>query len=272
MFISSGTFHPASIGYSAMKQSRKISQKRLSECSAKIVAGSPDSMCCELQLITALQGIEADAAARHLIAMTIMQMSDAQKLAIINFLVQIAIPAAMENNACKVFSCATQELGTALSEEFYGDLIMLWNKTLKQIIPNAQAMLYPLKAYSNSFDIGKSILTSFRDRVLLKVLSNIHCSIPLFHSMISYICFATADDSANYVEFSKIADTVLGVNGNDSADDERQIDKRYKMEKNSRTRRSEPISIGAIEKETARKKRSATLPARTVHWADLSSD
>uniref|UniRef100_A0A0M3I7K1 CLASP_N domain-containing protein n=1 Tax=Ascaris lumbricoides TaxID=6252 RepID=A0A0M3I7K1_ASCLU len=221
---------------------------------------------CQLQLVITLQGADVDATTRHLLAMSIAEMDSSQKTEIAGFLTQIAIPAAMENNACKVFECATDELDKALTEENVALLVALWKRTLTEIIPTMQAMLYPLKAFDASFDIRREILKAFRDRVLLRILSDVRFGLPTLRSMICSVSFATADDSVEFERFSEIADRILGMNQEKEIEGEEMV----KLKKIAKTRLSVPHSIGNPRERMYVKKRAATMPCsrRMVHFSD----
>lgn len=69
-----------------------------------------------------------------------------------------------------------------------------------------------LQAFDASFDIRREILKAFRDRVLLRILSDVQFGLPTLRSMICSVSFATADDSVEFERFSEIADRILGMN------------------------------------------------------------
>ncbi|VDK17745.1 unnamed protein product [Anisakis simplex] len=170
MFV---TGHPTTMTFSPLKHLRRFSSHSDSPPPKSPVDTLNDPLCCQLQLITALQGAEFDDTARHSLAMTIAKMQAAKRTALIQFITQgylvsalmstsqkddpialsapmaigwqSAIPAAMENNACKAFECATSDLDTILDEHNVTALSDLWHKTHTQIIPTLQAMLYPLQ-------------------------------------------------------------------------------------------------------------------------------
>ncbi|MFH4983657.1 hypothetical protein AB6A40_010366 [Gnathostoma spinigerum] len=96
---------------------------------------------------------------RHCGAMKVKQMDKIEQSELICFLDEIAIPAAMENNACKCFSCETDKLSSVLIEDNLDELQDLWRKTLTQIIPTLQSTLYPLQAlrYLQSSAVARGV-------------------------------------------------------------------------------------------------------------------
>ncbi|VDM25483.1 unnamed protein product [Toxocara canis] len=186
-----------------------------------ILVNNKQRCSCQIQLVTALQGADVDATTRHLVAMCITEMEHTQKKSIMEFLTQIAIPAAMENNACKVFECATTKFDKVLDEDNVTLLTALWRRTLTEIVPTIQAMVYPLKSFDPLFDVRREILKSFRDRVLTRILHDVHFEVPKLRPMICSVSFATADQSTEFERFNEIADRVLGTNnGNETEDND----------------------------------------------------
>uniref|UniRef100_A0A915AZW1 Uncharacterized protein n=1 Tax=Parascaris univalens TaxID=6257 RepID=A0A915AZW1_PARUN len=221
---------------------------------------------CQLQLMTTLQGADVDATTRHLLAMSIAEMDNLQKTKIADFLTQTAVAAAMENNACKVFECATDELDKALNEENVALLAALWERTHTEIIPTMQATLYPLKAFDASFDIRREILKAFRDRVLLRILSDVQFELRSLRSMICSVSFATADESVEFERFSEIADRILGINQEKEIEGEEMV----KLKKIAKARLSVPHSTANPHQRLYVKKRAATIPCsrRMVRFSD----
>uniref|UniRef100_A0A0N5AKQ9 DUF3453 domain-containing protein n=1 Tax=Syphacia muris TaxID=451379 RepID=A0A0N5AKQ9_9BILA len=243
-----------------------------------------DSQSYQIQLIKALQGAETDATRRHLMATTIAGLDPTEKHKFIEFLQNVLIPCAMENNAYKAFECTNTELETILSEDNIDALNELWRLTHTQIIPTLGAMLYPLKAFDSTFNVRKAILTSFRDLVLAKILLHVRITVPSLQSMIFYISFATADNSAQYLAFNNIADRALGLkrqknaattaSSESSNDETTDNDSPAEMLRIIRPKqRIKPMLSEPAYSRTSRnyqqKRRSTTLPTRTVHWADL---
>ena len=68
-----------------------------------------------------------------------------------------------------------------------------------------------LQVFDSTFDLRKTILAAFRDRVLSRILLNVRISLPSIQSIIFYISFVTADNSTEYVTFNSIADKALGL-------------------------------------------------------------
>lgn len=71
-------------------------------------------------------------------------------------------------------------------------------------------LAYSFQKSGVNFDVRYHVLSSFRDRVLNRVFSSYYECSPLFHPMIIYISFTTADRSPAYEKFCKIADIILG--------------------------------------------------------------
>ncbi|VDK18778.1 unnamed protein product [Anisakis simplex] len=185
---------------------------------------------------------------------------------------QSAIPAAMENNACKAFECATSDLDTILDEHNVTALSDLWHKTHTQIIPTLQAMLYPLQSFDSSFDVRLEILKTFRDRVLTRLLENVQFPIPMLQSMICLVSFATSDTSPEHKRFNDIADRILEKQRKEAEERNDMV----KLKKIAKARLSVPHSMNtnALRERLFTKKRSITMPSRRfVHFSDeLSID
>ncbi|VDN52460.1 unnamed protein product [Dracunculus medinensis] len=208
MFIPSGSLHSASIGYAPRKNHAKqviLQQSKRSINNFPIDNFSDfysDFWKCHLQLIISLQGFELDASTRHLCAMNIMEMNGFAKAGLINFLT--------ENNACKAFGCATNELESILNADNSEILSALWKQTVSKIIPTLQAILYPLKVFQDDFDIRHAVLATFRNKVLNRVLPSIDFRIPLlYRSMIFSILILTDDNSQEFIIFKKIGGSIL---------------------------------------------------------------
>lgn len=274
MFASSANLHPAAIGYATGKKSHELHRQKHSPTRKRAMIRR-NSQSCQVQLIRALQGIETDATIRHMVATTINELEMEEKPKFIEVLQDTLIPFAVENNACKTFECTCAELETALNDENVHCLTDLWSLTHTQIIPTLDAMLYPLKAFDSTFNVRKTILAAFRDLVLARVLRNVRSTLPSLQSMIFYISFATADNSEQYIAFSNIADKTLGltedegesatINCSTTSDNDYRFIKpkpRIKQALSDSTYLRPPLSC-------EQKRRSTTLPTRSVHWADL---
>ncbi|KHJ83452.1 hypothetical protein OESDEN_16851, partial [Oesophagostomum dentatum] len=68
--------------------------------------------------------------------------------------------------------------------EFMEELLVLWQQLYHQTLPLLQSILYPLQRQRPEFDVRKTILTIFRDRVLSKVLAEVNVRIPILEPML----------------------------------------------------------------------------------------
>ncbi|VDK64259.1 unnamed protein product [Anisakis simplex] len=87
MFV---TGHPTTMTFSPLKHLRRFSSHSDSPPPKSPVDTLNDPLCCQLQLITALQGAEFDDTARHSLAMTIAKMQAAKRTALIQFITQVS--------------------------------------------------------------------------------------------------------------------------------------------------------------------------------------
>ncbi|VDK64921.1 unnamed protein product, partial [Cylicostephanus goldi] len=90
------------------------------------------------------------------------------------------------------------------------DLINLWEQVYHQILPLLQSVLYPIQRRRPEFDIRRTILTIFRDRVLSKVLRDVHERIPVLEPMLFTILLETENTSEESKNFAILADRVMG--------------------------------------------------------------
>ncbi|CAI4224184.1 unnamed protein product [Auanema sp. JU1783] len=205
---------------------------------------SNQSFSCELWLLSALQGCSSCSEDRQNMARHVSQTTDDEKDQLIDFLQAHdgAVAIAMENNACKQFICATHEIPEQLKEKDVKILVRMWTQLYQDIIPNLQGILYPLKSYSQDFDIRKCVLTAFRDRVVVKLIEGFE-EIPELESMLFTLLLETDADNEAYKRFSYLAKKTI----NTKVDNE-------------------------IEEPAPVKHRSKTLPnkqKRTVTWQDM---
>ncbi|CAD6196988.1 unnamed protein product [Caenorhabditis auriculariae] len=162
---------------------------------------------CELTLLSALQGAHLTCDERQNCAAEIEAMTFVEKRHLIDFFhgENNAAICALENNACKAFLCST--LATDVLLDHPETVCQLWSKLYHEIVPALQSMCYPLQAFEPSFDVQKTILTAFRDRVLSKLLRDVQFSIPEVHGLLFTIMLETDNVPAS---FRQLADVCMG--------------------------------------------------------------
>ncbi|TMS35790.1 hypothetical protein L596_003110 [Steinernema carpocapsae] len=300
-----GTVHPAAINYT---QPRGLSECRTCKSSESSSPHSPKTpksatfgFSYQLVIFSALKGEEVDYSLRSQIAETIQQSEDQTKLGLIDFITESdgAVALAVENNAWKAFSCQPDDLSSALCDDNVDVLVDLWEKLLNQILPTAVAMLYPLKTIDATFDIRKCILTYFRDRVLLKVLSHYPYRSAALQPMLFAVLLETADNTPNYLNLQRIATAVTSDESGpilvpvrprddsvcsskdsgsscDSGFSEIFVLENINCARITKARRSEPCTSLLQRRSSLRpsptKARSRTLPSKSVQWEDLMFD
>ncbi|ETN72730.1 hypothetical protein NECAME_13750, partial [Necator americanus] len=107
--------------------------------------------------------------------------------------------------------------------------------------PSLQSILYPLKRHRPNFDVRRTILTIFRDRVLSKVLQQVDERIPSLEPMLFTVLLETDSFTEETKNFASLAHRVMGT---------------------KETRKQEPLV----------RVRSRTLPnkpTKKVTWGDL---
>ncbi|EYC16683.1 hypothetical protein Y032_0033g2785 [Ancylostoma ceylanicum] len=188
---------------------RKISDIVRSQSPPTSPSPIPGSPTWCLWLVSALQGYEINSEDRRKLVDDIEQMSYDGQETLIEFLETGVAPSTLENNACKQFVCNTTELPTVLASKDPQELLVLWQQLYHQTLPALQSILYPLQRTRPEFDIRRTILTIFRDRVLTKVLQNVNERIPALEPMLFTVLLETDNDES--AEFSAIAHRVMGT-------------------------------------------------------------
>ncbi|KAL6734815.1 hypothetical protein Aduo_005315 [Ancylostoma duodenale] len=172
------------------------------------VPGSP-AWC--LWLVSALQGYEINSEDRRKLVDDIEQMSYDGQETLIEFLETGVAPSTLENNACKQFVCNTTELPIVFESKDPQELLVLWQQLYHQTLPALQSILYPLQRARPEFDIRRTILTIFRDRVLTKVLQNVNQRIPILEPMLFTVLLETDNVGNDSADFTAIAQRVMGT-------------------------------------------------------------
>uniref|UniRef100_A0A1I8AVL8 Uncharacterized protein n=1 Tax=Steinernema glaseri TaxID=37863 RepID=A0A1I8AVL8_9BILA len=302
-----GTVHPAAINYSHVRLSECGAWKSTDSSSShspKTPKSSFSCYSCHLYILSAFKGDEMDFASRAQVAEVLQQSDEPMKASMVNFITAWdgAAAASVENNACKAFSCTPENLNHVAIDEHVDNLIGLWDKLSTQILPTAVSMLYPLKAFDESFDIRRCILTYFRDRVLLRVLSQSCYRNASLHPMLFTVLLETADDSANYRKMQQIASFLMseepsprrnssysicskrsrGGSVSSSYDsgfaDELFPPENINCARITKARHSEPCTSVYQRRSSLRpspnatKARARTLPTKTVQWEDQLFD
>ncbi|KAK0395969.1 hypothetical protein QR680_001511 [Steinernema hermaphroditum] len=301
-----GTVHPAAINYSHVRGLSECGTWKSTDSSTSHSPKTPKSSCsfyaCHLTILTAFKGDEMDYASRAQVAEALEQCDEQNMLSMINFITESdgAAAATLENNACKAFSCTKEDLCKVDLDEKVDILIELWDKLSSQIIPTARAMLYPLKTFNSSFDISRCMLTYFRDRVLLKVLSQSRYRNASLQAMLFTVLLETADNSENYHNMQQIASFLMSDEPSprrhssysicskrsrggsvSSSWDSGYAEELFPLENMNcarirKARNSEPCTSLYERRSSLRpnptKARARTLPTKTVQWEDQLFD
>ncbi|VDO40629.1 unnamed protein product [Haemonchus placei] len=203
-----------------------------------------------LWLVSALQGHELTSDVRRQLADDIEQMGYVEQEDLIEFLETGAAPSTLENNACKQFLCNTTELYSALDSkdpetgaapstlennackqflcnttELYSaldskdpeNLVALWDQLFHNILPALQSVLYPLQRTRPGFDLRRTILTIFRDRVLSKILRDVQNRIPILEPMLYTVLLETDSQDEESRQFAILASRIMGTKNRRSA-------------------------------------------------------
>ncbi|KAI1727024.1 hypothetical protein Ddc_04306 [Ditylenchus destructor] len=173
-----------------------------------------------LDIISALKGNIHNYISRSCVAESIYALTEDTKTKLIDFIasMQGAIASTLENNACKQFNCAPDDLESMFNadvdmEEVLEKLFQLWDALLHQIVPNTFGMLYPLEQFDASFGVKRTVLIHFRDRVLVRLFCRFNPPLELcvlnkwrkLFSIFSTIDMETKNDSSfEYKLFEKL--------------------------------------------------------------------
>uniref|UniRef100_A0A7I4Y8Y2 EF-hand_13 domain-containing protein n=1 Tax=Haemonchus contortus TaxID=6289 RepID=A0A7I4Y8Y2_HAECO len=170
-----------------------------------------------LWLVSALQGHELTSDVRRQLADDIEQMGYVEQEDLIEFLETGAAPSTLENNACKQFLCNTTELYSALALKDPENLVTLWDQLFHHILPSLQSILYPLQRTRPGFDLRRTILTIFRDRVLSKILRDVQNRIPILEPMLYTVLLETDSQDEDSRQFAALASRIMGTKNRRSA-------------------------------------------------------
>ncbi|EFO85663.1 hypothetical protein CRE_01700 [Caenorhabditis remanei] len=152
---------------------------------------------CELILLSALQAHVISGDDMRNCATEIQSLTFSEKQKLVNFFKSDGDAAGiLENNAFKAFNCSN--LSSDLLKEDGAELLeQLWLKLNNLVIPSLQSMCFPLSEIDTSFDVQTLILTSFRDRVLAKLLQDVDQEIPQLKSILLTIMVETEEIPAS---------------------------------------------------------------------------
>ncbi|KIH58001.1 hypothetical protein ANCDUO_11804 [Ancylostoma duodenale] len=173
-----------------------------------------------LWLVSALQGYEINSEDRRKLVDDIEQMSYDGQETLIEFLETGVAPSTLENNACKQFVCNTTELPIVFESKDpqSSNFRSCWSSGNNSIIKHCLPFKVYFIRYSSifqrarpEFDIRRTILTIFRDRVLTKVLQNVNQRIPILEPMLFTVLLETDNVGNDSADFTAIAQRVMGT-------------------------------------------------------------
>lgn len=164
-----------------------------------------------LWLVSALQGHHLTCDERRKLVHDIEQMSFDEQEQFIEFLETGVAPSTLENNACKQFICNTSELCSVLASKDPENLVVIWQQLFHHTLPALQSILYPLQRTRPDFDIRRTILTIFRDRVLSKVLRDVENRIPMLEPMLFTVLLESDCFTEEGRQFVALANKVMGT-------------------------------------------------------------
>ncbi|KAF1765300.1 hypothetical protein GCK72_005252 [Caenorhabditis remanei] len=185
---------------------------------------------CELILLSALQAHVISGDDMRNCATEIQSLTLSEKQKLVNFFKSDGDAAGiLENNAFKAFNCSN--LSSDLLKEDGAELLeQLWLKLNNLVIPSLQSMCFPLSEIDASFDVQTLILTSFRDRVLAKLLQDVDQEIPQLKSILLTIMVETEEIPASLR--TKI-DICLGKNPSSSNNNKPRYQKKTRSKTDS---------------------------------------
>ncbi|PAV74473.1 hypothetical protein WR25_02453 [Diploscapter pachys] len=118
------------------------------------------------------------------------------------------IESCLENNLCKAYKCKFSDLDAKLVANNPTALEDMWNKLYQDILPCLQSTLYPLEKHDEGFKIRKSVLTMFREHILMKLLRDVTRSIPDLDRILFAVLMESEGVSAEFIALSNKVTTV----------------------------------------------------------------
>ncbi|GMR43689.1 hypothetical protein PMAYCL1PPCAC_13884, partial [Pristionchus mayeri] len=167
----------------------------------------------ECMLLNVLQGQELEWEERQELANIVAALPTHNRNKLIDFIEKErgAAESAVEGNACQSFQCSTSQFGEIISsEEGVDQLCEHFHTLISELIPTLESILYPLQSSHDHFSIRRTLLRSFRDQVLLRILESASSRIPRLEHLVFTVLFESFDNSLKYYRFERLANIILG--------------------------------------------------------------
>ncbi|KAJ1374001.1 hypothetical protein KIN20_036583 [Parelaphostrongylus tenuis] len=206
-------FSPVSTRADYLKAFRKLSGiVRNQSPPSSPSSSTPLSPSWGLWLVSVLQGHTITSDERRKLVTDIEQMTFDEQELFLEFLETGIAPWTLENNACKQFVCNTSDLCSVLDFKDPQNLVIIWEQLYQHTLPVLQSIFYPLQRTRPDFNIRRTIITIFRDKVLRKVLRDVHHRIPILEPMLFIVLLETDETTQEAKDFAVLANHIMGIN------------------------------------------------------------